>query len=253
MKISVTIIARNEADRLPAALASVAWADEILVLESGSTDATAAIAAAAGARVVQEPWLGFGPTKNRAAELARNDWILNLDADERVEPALADAIRALSEISAVAAYRVRRRNRVGGVALKHWPWAWDEQPRLYDRRAVRFRPVAVHESLERLDASPLNAALLPGVLDHLTYRDWADCRARQERYAALWAEQAHARGRRAGPPSVFRAPAAFFQHFFLRGYVRSGRTGWRMALMAAFYTALKYRLLRAASARAHSR
>ena len=94
-RVSVTIITKNEAARLPAALASVSWADEILVLDAGSTDATPDLARAAGATVVVEGWPGFPQQKNRAAALAANDWILSIDADEQVSPALAQEIRAL--------------------------------------------------------------------------------------------------------------------------------------------------------------
>ncbi len=240
-RVTVTIIALNEAERLPAALASVAWADEIVLLDSGSTDATPDLARAAGAVVANEPWQGFGPHKNRAATIARNDWIFNLDADERVDPALAAAIAALGDTPDYAAYTVRRRNYVGGRALRHWPWGWDLQVRLYDRRRARFSPVRVHESVQ----SDGPVGRLDGVIEHLTYRDWDDCARRHERYAATWAETARAAGKRAAawkPPCA--AIGAFLREWLARGYILSGIDGWRWSLASARYASRKYRLLR---------
>lgn len=238
--VSITIITLNEAERLPAALASAAWADEIVVLDSGSTDGTPDLARAAGAVVVVEAWRGYGAQKNRAAELARHDWIFNLDADERIDATLAQAVRTLPATPAAAVYRVRRRNRFAGVALRHWPWAWDEQRRLYDRHRTRFTAAAVHESLEPAGA----VGRLPGVLDHETYRDWADYERRQRRYGELWADTARARGRQVGALKRGCDPAVtFLRHWLLRGYLLGGALGWRMSLAAARGTRLRHRLL----------
>ena len=238
--VSVTIIAFNEAERLPAALASAAWADEIVVLDSGSTDGTPDLARAAGALVAVEAWRGYGAQKNRAAELARYDWIFNLDADERLDATLAEAVRALPATPSAAVYRVRRRNRFAGTPLRHWPWAWDEQKRLYHRQKTRFAAAAVHESLEPAGA----VGRLAGVLDHETYRDWADYDRRQRRYSELWAGAARARGASVG--SLKRAcdpTATFIRHWLLRGYLLGGALGWRMSLAAARGTRLRHQLL----------
>jgi len=240
-RISVTIITLDEAERLPAALASAAWADQIVVLDSGSRDGTPDLARAAGATVVVEPWRGYGAQKNRAAELARNDWVFNLDADERIDAELAQALRALPDAPPPAVGEVRRRNRFAGVPLRHWPWAWDRQKRFYDRRVTRFAAAAVHESLEWTGA----VAGLPGILDHETYRDWADYERRQRRYSELWAGAARARGKRVGALKRIGDPAVtFLRHWLLRGYLLGGGLGWRMSLAAARGTRLRHRLLR---------
>lgn len=235
--ISITIITKDEAARLPACLASVAWADQVVVLDSGSTDGTADLARAAGATVHVEAWRGYGAQKNRAAELAAHDRILNVDADERVDTALAAAIAACPWDR--PAWRLRRRNHVGGAAVRHWPWAWDRQVRLYDRRSCRFREAKVHESLDCRDPGDLS-----GTLDHLTYRDWADCAARHARYAALWAQDARSRGKAASPLDALRPAAALLQHLVVRGHVIGGPTSWRWAWEHARYVAAKYRALR---------
>lgn len=238
--VSVAIITKNEADRLPAALRSVGWADEVVVLDSGSTDGTVAIAGAAGARVAVEPFRGYGPQKDLAASLASHDWILSLDADERVDARLAEAIAALPADPPCAAYGMRRLNRLGGEPLRTWPWAWEIQVRLYDRRRARFGSTPIHESLE-VDG-PIGR--LPGILDHESYRDWNDYDARQQRYAALWAES------RAGRPVgrgdlAFRPAAAFLRELLFKGRILSGRLGWTYARRSAQGVRLKYRRLAA--------
>lgn len=239
--ISVTIIAGDEEDRIADAVRSAQWAAEVLVLDSESRDATAAVAATAGARVVVEPWRGYGAQKNRAAALAAHPWVLSLDADERVGPGLADAVAALPTAPGHAAYRVRRRNYFAGRAIRHWPWAWDTTVRLYDRRRARFSERAVHEALE-VDGT---VGALAGVLDHFTYRSWQDYDARQERYVRLGAREAAARGRRPRPGDATLRPAVtFVRHYLLYGYLLGGWLGLRLSLAAARGTRGKYLRLR---------
>jgi len=243
--VSVTIVARDEADRIAEAVASVAWADEVLVLDSGSSDDTVSRATLAGARVVVEPWRGYGIQKNRAAELARHDWVLSLDADERADASLGHAVEELGGEPVLAAFRVRRRNRYDGCALRHWPWGWDEPVRLYDRRRARFSERVVHESV-RFDGLP---GRLRGVIEHLGARSVEEYRRRQECYARLGAEQAAAEGRcaRSFDPALHSA-AAFLRLWLIRGGLLNGLVGARYALASARGTALKYRLLRAGTA-----
>lgn len=235
--LTVTIIAKDEAERLPACLASVAWAAEVLVLDSGSADCTAELARAAGAVVHVESWRGYGAMKNRAAALAAHDHILNLDADERVDDRLAAAIQRCDW--RLPAYRLRRRNHVGGIPIRHWPWAWDRQVRLYDRRQAAFAEAIVHESLVFAG----RAGELEGVLDHLTYRDWEDCARRHRRYASLWAEDARRRGRRSGVFDGLRPLLSLAQQLILRGHVVGGLPSWRWAVEHAAYVRAKYREL----------
>jgi len=238
--VSVTIVARDEADRIGDAVASAAWADDVLVLDSGSTDETVARASAAGARVVVEPWRGYGGQKNRAAALARHDWVLSLDADERIGPSLAEALSDLDGHSAPAAFRIRRRNRYDGHSLRHWPWGWDEPVRFYDRRRACFSERVVHESV-RVDGT---IGRLPGVIEHLGARSVEEYRRRQECYARLGAQQAAADGRaaRSFDPALHSA-ATFLRLWLVRGGLLNGAVGVRHALASARGTALKYRLL----------
>lgn len=240
-RISVTIIAGNEEERIAGAVRSAVWADEVLVLDSESTDRTAAVAREAGARVVVEPWRGYGAQKNRAAELARNDWVFSLDADERITPALRDAILALPEEPGPAAYRVRRRNRFAGEPLPRWPWSWDRTVRLYDRRRARFSERPVHESV----VTSGGIGELPAPIEHYSYRGWEDLLERQVRYAILGARAAYEAGRRPRPGDLWLRPrVTFLRHWLGRGYLLGGLLGWRLAAAAAHGTWMRYVLLR---------
>ena len=161
--VSVTIITKNQAARLPAALASVAWADEIVVVDAGSSDATADIARRAAARVFVEGWPGFPQQKNRAADLATHDWILSIDADERVSPGLAAEVRALlAGEPAARGYRIPRVTRAFGRELRATDWYPDWQLRLYDRRAGRWDETrTVHARRARSRARRHTAAVAP--------------------------------------------------------------------------------------------
>ena len=151
-KLSVTIITKNEAADIGDALASAAWADEIVVVDSESTDETAVIARAGNARVVVRQWPGYVDQKNHAASIASHDWILSLDADERVTPALADEIRALlardGDAIEHAAFRIPRVTWHLGRWIRTTDWYPDYQLRLYDRRRARWDGLHVHESVK---------------------------------------------------------------------------------------------------------
>ncbi len=238
MRVSIAMITYNEAERLPATLASVAWADEVVVVDSGSTDATVAIARAAGARVEVEPFRGFGPQKDLAASLARNEWVFNLDADERPDARLADAIRALPAAPPRAVYAMRRCNRLAGRELRHWPWAAEWHPRVYDRRRARFGAQLIHEKV--VADGPVGK--LPGWLDHDSYRSQEDLERKLARYAQLWAE---ARPPRRVPALVraAHAHAALLREVLLKGRLLGGAEGLRFARALAAYTDAKYRAL----------
>jgi len=239
--ITVTVIACDEEANIALAVRSASWADEVLVLDSGSSDRTVAVATAAGARAVVEEWRGYGAQKNRVAELATSDWIFSLDADERVGERLARAVTDLADEPAFHAFRFRRRNYFADSAIRRWPWSSDETVRLYDRRHARFSERSVHESV-LCDGA---VGSLPGVLEHFSYAGWGDYGARQLRYASLGAEEAAGRGRRprAGDLSV-RPAVTFLRHWLGRGYVLGGALGWRLSVAAARGTYLKYRNLR---------
>ena len=241
-KVTATLITRDEAAHIEAALASVAWADEIVVVDAGSTDGTADIARRLGARVEVRAWPGYSAQKNYAASIASHDWILSLDADERVTPELAAEIKSLltSEPSA-RGYRVPRVSFYLGRWIRGTDWYPDYQLRLYDRRAGQWNGRRVHESVT-LNGEP---ARLNHDLQHFPYRDISHHLATIDRYTTLWARQAHQDGRRAGPVDGCLASTwAFLRNYVVRRGFLLGEAGLTVSVLNAYYTFAKLAKLR---------
>ena len=236
--MSVTVITFNESANLAAALESVKWADEIIVVDAESTDDTAAIARRYTDRVVVRPWPGYVAQKNFAAEQAANDWIFSLDADERVTPALASEIKTLLHQQPTApGYRVPRVTFHLGRWIRSTDWYPDYQLRLYDRRRGRWTGRYVHESVT-VDGA---AGQLASDLEHYAYRDVADHMRSMDRYTALAAKQMFEDGRRATWFDVMIHPRlAFFRNYILRGGFRDGMAGLIISTMNAHYVGLKF-------------
>jgi glycosyltransferase involved in cell wall biosynthesis len=237
-KLSVTVITRNEAADIGDALASVAWADEIVVVDSQSTDATAAIARQYTDRVVVREWRGYVDQKNYAASLANHDWILSLDADERVTPVLAAEIRAtLANTPEHAAYRMPRVTWHFGRWIRSTDWYPDYQVRLYDRRSARWTGRYVHEAISATGT----VGQLRHELQHYAYRDIGDHLETLDRYTLYAARQMIESGRHA---SLLRLaghpPLAFLRNYFARGGFRDGTAGFIISVMNAFYVFLKF-------------
>jgi glycosyltransferase involved in cell wall biosynthesis len=238
VKLTVTVITFNEASNIAGALESVAWADELIVVDSGSTDDTVAIARRHGARVENRAWTGYGAQKNHAAAGASHDWILSLDADERVSPALASEIRALMERGPSAqGYRFPRVAHYLGRWIRSTDWYPDVNVRLYDRRAARWNDRKVHEGLD-LEG---RVERLEGELLHYPYRSISDHLVKMDRYTTLAAEQWAAEGRRASALQALVHPRlAFFRNYVLKGGFRDGAAGLLVSLLNSHYVFLKY-------------
>ena len=242
-RVSVTVITLNEATHIGPCLDSVGWADEILVVDSGSTDETVAIARARGARVIEREWPGYSAQKNFAADQAAHDWILSLDADERATAELAAEIRALLQSDPPAAgYRLPRVTWHLGRWIRTTDWYPDYQLRLYDRRRARWKPKPVHESVE-CDGPP---GYLRSDLQHYAYRDISHHHQTMDRYTTLAAEEMHGAGRRASMLDLTLHPwAAFVRNYVLRRGVLDGAPGFIISVMNAYYVFLKFAKLRA--------
>jgi len=238
VKLTVTVITRNEAPNIAAALESVAWADEIIVVDSHSTDETAAIARRLATRVEVRDWPGYGAQKNHAAALASHDWILSLDADERVTPALAAEIRrVLSEPVPNKGYRIPRIAFYLGRWIRTTDWYPDYQLRLYDRRAGRWDTRRVHESVA-IDGT---VGSLTNELQHYPYRDLSHHLATIDRYTTLAAEEWLAAGRRASDLQTFFSPRfAFLRNYVLKGGFRDGSAGLLVSILNSYYVFLKF-------------
>ena len=236
--VTATVITFNEAANIQAALESLSWADEIIVVDSESTDDTAAIARRFTDHVIVRPWPGYIAQKNFAAEQARHEWIFSLDADERVTPALAGEITAiLSSGPQAAGYRVPRVTFHLGRWMRSTDWYPDYQLRFYDRRLARWSGRYVHESV-KADGAVQD---LRGELQHYAYRDLAHHFQTMDRYTTLAARQMFEEGRRAGLFDLMvHPPAAFFRNYILRGGFKDGTPGLIVSAMNARYVGLKF-------------
>lgn len=237
-KLSVTIITRDEASDIAAALESVRWADEIVVIDSGSTDDTVAIARRYTDRVCSREWPGYAAQKNVAASLASHNWILSLDADERVTPELAQEIRTrLDSEPSEAAFRIPRVTRHLGRWIRSTDWYPDYQPRLYHKQRARWTGAYVHETVTADGA----VGTLTHDLQHYAYRDISDHLDTINRYTSLAARQMHEHGRRAGLLHlVAHPPLAFLRNYVAKGGFRDGSVGLVISLMNAYYVFLKF-------------
>jgi glycosyltransferase involved in cell wall biosynthesis len=237
-RISACIITLNEEQNLPRALASLAGiADEIVVVDAGSTDRTAEVASEHGAAVFRRPWSNYAEQKNFAAERAANDWILSLDADEEVSSLLHTSLLDWKKRKPESAvYEVSRKTWYLGAWIKHSGWYPDFQRRLYRRGAAQFSG-SIHEAL-RFDGKP---GRLGGDLLHYTVRSFDEHEANVERYATLAAQQMFAEGKRSWRGAAwFATPWSWFQNFVLRGGFLDGYRGALISQMAARSVRLKY-------------
>jgi len=237
--ISVTIICLNEEANIRDCLESVGWADEIVVSDSGSTDRTREICAEFGALVTSDAWRGFGAQKNLCASRARGEWILNIDADERVTPELRDEILRFVAAggNGVNGCYVPRRNYFGRRRVRHCGWWPDYNLRLYRAGCGRWLERRVHEAVELTGP----AGRLKGPLEHRTYRDVADYLQRMQRYSTLAAEEMREEGRHASVTDLLCRPFfTFFKMYVLKLGFLDGALGVILSALYASYTLSKY-------------
>lgn len=238
--VSAVIITFNEELDLPRTLASLAWADEILVVDSGSTDATLEIAAATPkCRVLHREFDGYGPQKRYAVSQAAHDWVFSVDADEVVTAALADSIRALLGAGdpPCAGYEVPRRLCFLGREFRFGRESDAPVLRLFDRRRGEVRNVPVHERVE-VDGP---AGQLGGSLIHHSYRDLDDYFNKFNQYTTAVAHKMQASGKTASAwDFTVRLPVAFLTYYFVHGNVFNGFPGFVWSVLSAYYRAVRY-------------
>jgi len=241
-KLSVIIITKNEAENIRACLDSVKWADEIIVVDSGSSDATVEICRELGAKVHEHDWPGFGMQKNRALSYATNEWIFSIDADERVTPALQAQLINAMESESKHGFYVPRLSQFCGRFIRHAGWYPDYVLRLFMRTKGRFSDDMVHERVI-LEGT---AGRLSSPLLHYSYLNQADVQRKTGQYAKAGAMQMLKNGKTATlADAPLRAGWAFIRTYFLRLGLLDGIAGFNIALMNARTTYLKYRQLRA--------
>lgn len=236
--ISAVLISLNAQTHLRECLQSVAWCDEIVVLDSGSTDATAAICAELGAKFSVSPdWPGFGPQKNRAVALAAHDWIFSIDTDEVCTPELRAQLVAAARSGACPAYEMPRRSSFCGHFMHHGGWWPDYVTRLFRRGQARFSDSRVHERLI-VDGA---VGRLTTPLIHYTYDTMEQALAKAERYATLGAQQAFEAGKRSTPvAAALRATWAFVRTYVIRLGFLDGAPGLALARYNAHTTYQRY-------------
>lgn len=230
-RLSVAVITFNEEGQLAQCLRSVAWADEIVVVDRGSSDRTRAIAGEFGAVVIETAdWPGFGAQKNRALDACRGDWILALDADERVDGALRAEIEQVLAWPRFDVYEMPRRSAYCGRFMRHGGWWPDRVARLFRRGAARYSEARVHERL--LTDRPIGRLRAP--LTHYSFRSMEQVLDKVNRYSTEGALMLAARGRRPGLASaVAHGLAAFVRTYFLKLGFLDGRHGFLLAVSNA--------------------
>jgi len=240
--LSVVIIAKNEAERIGECLESVVWADEIVVVDSGSTDATCDIARRYTSQVHDIPWRGFGPQKQSAVDRASHDWILNVDCDERVTPELAAEIgRILCRETPHGAYTVPRRTFLGRKEIKHCGWYPDRTVRLFDRNRARYSDSIVHERV--VTDGPI--ADCSAHLLHYSFSGLAPLVAKLNHYSDLSARQMFEQGRRCSLFDLTVRPLfAFGKTYLLKAGFLDGVEGLTISCTTALLTFAKYAKLR---------
>jgi len=236
---SLCVIARDEESNLPRCLASASFADDVVVLDSGSTDRTVERAKAAGARVFVEPFRGHVAQKARAVELARHGWVLCLDADEEISPELRASIeRALARPDGeVAAWELARKTCYAGRFIEHGGWWPEWRVRLFDRARGRWSGEDPHDRVEVEG----RVGRLEGALHHFAYRDLDHHLAKVNAYTTTMARGLLARGVRfSWLDLLLRPPARFLRMYLLRRGFLDGARGLLLAAVGAFYVFLKY-------------
>jgi len=236
--LTVTIITRNEEKNIRRCLASVSWADEIVVVDSRSDDNTPQICRELGCRLLTTDWQGFGRTKQFAVDAASHDWIFSIDADEEVTPALRQALQAVLVADPDrAGFRIKRQSFYLGRLIRHSGWDRDYPLRLFDRRRGRFKDLPVHESVtvEGL-AGKIEAPLL-----HYTYPTLSSHLEKINHYTSLAARELVRRGKRSSTPAAAaKGVLKFLKMFILQRGFLDGREGLILALVSAFGVMLKY-------------
>lgn len=237
------MIAQNEEARIAGALECLSWADEVLVVDGGSEDRTAEVARNLGARVLVHSWEGFAKQRSFAISQAKNDWILMVDADEKVTPNLECEIsETLKERPEVNGFWIRRRAFFLGKTIRHSGWSPDYQLRLFDRRCAEVEDVPVHEGI-RVSGS---LGRLASHMEHHTVGSLRDYLDRMNRYTTLEAEQRLAlKAKPVGLLKLMGSPLAeFLKVYWARGGILDGRRGLLISAYSALYRLLLYAKLR---------
>ena len=238
-KISVCIISLNEEACLKTCLESVKWADEIVIVDSGSTDNTKTIASEYTDKFFHNPWPGFGEQRQKAEKLASNDWILAIDCDEALSPELVQSLQN-EELSKNTVYSFNRLTRFQGRWIKHSGWHPDWIARLYNRTHTSFNQSKVHEKVITTDCRKHK---LSGLLYHYNEDSWNQYKSQLKKYASISANEKKLKNKKSNPLSrASRSIFAFLRHYVFKLGFLDGHPGWLIAWAQVRYTWDKYNL-----------
>lgn len=243
-KISVTIICKNEESRIRKCLDSVSWVDEIVVVDSGSTDKTLDIVGEYTDKIViNKDWPGFGLQKKLAVNTASNDWILSLDSDEVVSDELRDEIQDLmTKLDDKTVYRLNRLTSFCHKFIRHSGWHPDRIVRLFNKRYYNFNDAPIHEAVDCKSAKRVD---LKGKLFHFTFESLEDYMDKRNSYARSWAENQYKKGKKVRVISiVVHSLFAFIRHYFIRLGILDGYHGFLISVIQMQYTFNKYNFLK---------
>ena len=252
MPLSVVIITRNEAHVIANTLQSLqGLTDDIVIVDSGSTDDTISICKQFNATVIEVAWDGYGINKNKGITAAKNDWILNLDADEAIDEEMKITLLGLDLQDDNLIFEFKFKNFFAGKWIRYGEWSGDIHVRLFNRKKIRWNDVAVHESL--VLPAGIQTKLLKGNILHYTSSGMDDYISKTIAYAKLNAEKYHLQGKQASFFKLRLAPGlTFFQHYILRLGFLDGWEGYLIAKTTAWYTFLKYSYLKEMNKRSKS-
>ena len=242
--ISIVIICRNEAHIIGRTIsAALQVTDDVVVVDSGSTDGTQELVRSLGANLLETGWEGYGPNKNKGVSIAKNDWILSIDADEVMDTTLIKHLQTFHPANERTVYNIRFRVFFGEQLIRFGEWAKDEHIRLYNRKHINWDAAQVHESLQ----IPANTQTitLNGYIHHYTSRNLHELANKTVQYAMLNALKYHRKGRKISWLQYRLAgPFSFFYNYLLRLGFLDGEAGYTIARMNAWYTWMKYARLR---------
>jgi len=242
---SVVIVCKNEAEIIASSLQSLAGlTDDIVVYDTGSSDGTQTLVKQLGLPLHEGSWEGYGRTKNKAAQLARYNWILSLDADEGVDDTLRESLKKLEPGNESTVYDIRRRNFLGKHYLRFGHWGRDHLIRFFNRKKVSWNDDAVHEKLNLPAGTSIKK--INGFILHHSIRDFRDYSEKMLHYAFLGAEKYYQAGRKATWLRIYISPCFnFFSNYILKLGFLDGYAGYVTAKMTSWYTFLKYAQLKA--------
>ncbi len=236
--LSAVIITKNEEANIRRCLESLKFADEIIVIDSHSTDQTISIASQLGAQVFTRPWQGFGPAKQAGVDCASGQWILSIDADEEVPHELAAEIKAMIDSSnGCSAFYLKRKTMFLGRWILHCGWYPGYVVRLFKKNEGKFDNAIVHEKVEfQGRAGYLDCDLL-----HYSYPDLESYLTKFNGYTTLGAQEAHRAGKRAGwPDLILKPPFSFIRHYIIKQGFRDGREGFILSVLSSLAVLVKY-------------